>query len=515
MQKTNKNPTIKYLNPGRSKLFRLLSILVIILGIFLRLAQYFSDRSLWFDEALISLNVVNRSFSGLLTSLDYNQIAPAGFLLIEKTLANLFGETDYVLRVFPLFCGISSLFFFYKLTKYYLTPGGVFIALTLFAVTEPLIFYSSEVKPYQCDVMATLLMLLIATIIDKTEKVNLLHIILYSFIGMFLSWISIALVFIFAGITAGLLFKNITEKNWEKTRAILFCSSFWAFGFFLIYKIHLSTLVLSKDKLLFYKDSVITFDIFKSYFKYLNLYSYGVPQILFFTGLVSMLIKRKEMFFIFIFTILFMIFVSYFNFYRLANRLMLFTIPITILFIAEGFLITSKKLSANFFLLMLPITCLLFWHPMSIAAHNLINPPTIHEIKPVLKYIKEHSKENDILYVYPNAQYAYKFYAKQFGFNNDFNPDKSIYSADPELNRWIERKGYLTIALGINDGDKFLDNLLRLKGHKRVWVLLSQVLKKEHEAYIVSHLNRAGGLQLLNFSRTGAKVYLYDLSLCK
>ena len=35
-------------------------------GVLLRLTQYLSGRSLWMDESLLSLNIVNRSFAQLL-----------------------------------------------------------------------------------------------------------------------------------------------------------------------------------------------------------------------------------------------------------------------------------------------------------------------------------------------------------------------------------------------------------------------------------------------------------------
>src|SRR5690606_12042987 len=61
-----------------------LSMLVVVLGIVLRLRQYFANRSLWVDEASLALNIINRSFGGLTQPLDYNQGAPVGFLFIEK-----------------------------------------------------------------------------------------------------------------------------------------------------------------------------------------------------------------------------------------------------------------------------------------------------------------------------------------------------------------------------------------------------------------------------------------------
>ena len=76
------------------------------------------NRSLWADEAVLALNIVNRSYWELLQPLDYEQGAPVGFLLVEKLAIGVFGNNEYALRLFPLLSGIISLFLFYILAKY-------------------------------------------------------------------------------------------------------------------------------------------------------------------------------------------------------------------------------------------------------------------------------------------------------------------------------------------------------------------------------------------------------------
>ena len=84
-------------------------------GITLRIVQYFHNRSLWLDEAMLGLNIINRSFAQLLMPLDYNQVcAPIGFLLTEKLFVELFGPSEYALRLFPFLCGLISLFLFVR-----------------------------------------------------------------------------------------------------------------------------------------------------------------------------------------------------------------------------------------------------------------------------------------------------------------------------------------------------------------------------------------------------------------
>ena len=57
-------------------------VFILIYGIYIRFSEYIANRSVWFDEASLALNVINNSIRDLLTQpLDYNQVAPIGFLL--------------------------------------------------------------------------------------------------------------------------------------------------------------------------------------------------------------------------------------------------------------------------------------------------------------------------------------------------------------------------------------------------------------------------------------------------
>src|SRR5512137_1962180 len=127
-------------------------LLLFLAGILLRLRQYLTGRSLWVDEAMLALNIVNRNFAELFKPLDYDQGAPLGFLLVEKLFNLLLGRSEYGLRLFPLLVGILSIWLFYRLLKRVTTGAGMIAALALFVFNPRLIYYSSEVKQYIVDV---------------------------------------------------------------------------------------------------------------------------------------------------------------------------------------------------------------------------------------------------------------------------------------------------------------------------------------------------------------------------
>ena len=87
--------------------------LLLLTGMLLRIRQYLTGRSLWVDEAMLALNIVERDFAGMFKPLDYDQGAPLGFLLVEKVFNLLLGKHELALRLFPLLAGLASLGLFY------------------------------------------------------------------------------------------------------------------------------------------------------------------------------------------------------------------------------------------------------------------------------------------------------------------------------------------------------------------------------------------------------------------
>src|SRR5215831_4593695 len=126
---------MKGLLTKRSLSFENISIaLILLVGIVFRLRQYLINRSLWADEAMLALNIVNRNFAGMFQPLDFNQGAPIGFLLVEKFFNTLLGRNELVLRLLPIIAGLAALWLFYILLKRVTSGAGLLVALRLFAL---------------------------------------------------------------------------------------------------------------------------------------------------------------------------------------------------------------------------------------------------------------------------------------------------------------------------------------------------------------------------------------------
>ncbi len=107
--------------------------IAVALGLVFRIVQYASDRSLWFDESMLALNILHRSAAGLTRTLDFAQAAPLGFLELEKFATHAFGDSELSLRLFPFLCGLASVPLFAALALRLLRPAPALLATLVFA----------------------------------------------------------------------------------------------------------------------------------------------------------------------------------------------------------------------------------------------------------------------------------------------------------------------------------------------------------------------------------------------
>src|SRR3990170_7942433 len=132
-------------------------VLVFTTGVLLSSIQFFGHSSMWFDELTSALNVQHHSYYQLMTeSLDYNQVAPVGFLLLEKFATTLFGENDFAFRFFPWLWSLVSLVFFLDVAKHFLKGPLLVAAYILFATSVSHWLYAGEAKQYSGDITASI-----------------------------------------------------------------------------------------------------------------------------------------------------------------------------------------------------------------------------------------------------------------------------------------------------------------------------------------------------------------------
>jgi hypothetical protein len=131
----------------------------VALGILARLVRYLVDYPIWHDEAFLAVNFWDRDYAGLLRPLDYGQVAPWLFLVVERTAVIWLGYSEMVLRLIPALCGMLSVLVFHHVSGRLLQGRARLLAVAVFAVSFYPIRHGAEIKPYASDLLAALVLL--------------------------------------------------------------------------------------------------------------------------------------------------------------------------------------------------------------------------------------------------------------------------------------------------------------------------------------------------------------------
>jgi Dolichyl-phosphate-mannose-protein mannosyltransferase len=482
-------------------------VCIIIIGAGLRAREYFINRSLWLDEALLALNIIDRGFWGLFQPLEYAQGAPIGFLVVEKILSKLLGHSEYVLRLFPFLCGVASLFLFYKLATTYLSKIAALLGLTLFAVCEKLIYYSAETKQYSSDVFWTMLIWFLSISLFNAEFATP-WLIAYALMGSISIWFSHPAVFILAGTGLTLWFFVLRKK--QKTAIIKLLAVFllWGINFGLIYFISLRNLTQNQALLAYWQGAFAPFppksigDIIWFYNNLISvlkdLVGSTLPE-LFALALVIgciTLYRRNKVYSALLFSpIIFLLIASFLHVYPLNGRLILFLVPIILLLVSEGaesITLGIKGLTNHQivrFTRYIPLYIILLYPLINVyAIWN--SPRTVEETRPAISFIKSNWQPGDKIYLYYASAPAFSYYAPQFGFK----PEDTIIGISAR-----------------DDPSKYIQQLAEIKDQKRVWTLFSHIFDSEADQ-MINYLDTRGK-QLKSGEYNNAFVYLFDLDL--
>jgi 4-amino-4-deoxy-L-arabinose transferase-like glycosyltransferase len=214
---------------------------LVALGALLRIARALANRSLWGDEGSLAINVVLRSFAGLAGPLAHDQAAPLGFLWLEKAATLAFGESETALRLVPLLASLASLPLFRRLAREILGPRDALVALALFAISEPLVFYASEAKPYASDVLVALAIAW-ATLRVLRAGPSPGRLAALAAAGLAGPWLSLPAVFVCAGAWLALTGALAGRGEPRATRVAAAIGVLWLAGFALEYALLLRPL---------------------------------------------------------------------------------------------------------------------------------------------------------------------------------------------------------------------------------------------------------------------------------
>ncbi|NJK50740.1 hypothetical protein HC931_23810 [Candidatus Gracilibacteria bacterium] len=506
---TERDRNSKYRASQNKKNLKYLSASFLFFGILVRLIQYINNRSLWDDEASIAINIVNRSYSELLNSLDRNQAAPPGFLWVEKFFVQLLGDNEYALRLFPLIAGIISLFVFYRLATRYTSTLAAPIAIALFSCLKYTLYYATEVKQYSSDVMVTLVLYLILIPL-RHQILGTKQIFFLSILGATFIWLSHPVIFTLSGLELSFL---LTTRKHKVTSIIINRSPIymtWLLSFALLYFLSISSAmqnpILNDSWGDSYPDSLFDviwlLDAFGRFFSHplgFRSLTDGVAILTFICGLFAYYKTNKRVLLFLTAPFLITLIASYLHKYPFRDRLLLFLAPLAIFIIAEGIVFLLTQFRERYkYVTILGIFVLIFLviPPVISASQLIVRPQLKEEIRPVLEYVESNQKPGDTLYIYASGKSAFTYYAKKYGYEEgDYIIGDRVLPNDEDRTQ--------------EEWEHYKQEINMLRGKQRVWLLYRA--KEEEKSEISAYLNSIG--QPIDFySQPGIIVYLYNLA---
>jgi hypothetical protein len=486
------------------------------LGVVLRLVRYFADRSLWLDEAYLTINLMTRSYGDLLETLDYNQGAPLGFLWIEKLMLSLFGDAELVLRLFPLAVSLLALVLFYLVARDVLAGVALLVALLLFATMEPFVRYAAEVKQYGLDIGVTVALLLLFVGVVEHGPTDVPRTVLLALAGPLAVFLSHPSVFVLTGMAAAGLFLGFRRGATTELRRQLAAYGVWVAAFAVAYLVAVRDL----EKLRRTVSSVgagATGGL-KNLYTIFNepggmpRTAVGLAAAFVLVGAVYLWRRRPGIVVLGAGTSAALLAAGLVGAYPVGQRFLVFLLPVAVLFLAEGVdavlvrsprLLAAALVAAAVGLIALPV--------VGTAASRLVAPPGLEEIEPLLAEVADGWRDGDVLVLYPESQYAFRYYQECDDCSALTETIRRLWPAEPTAGGQDQSTAAIisqTPALVVGEaGTPYLD---RVDGRGRVWFLATHFFPAT-EPELLEDLDARG--ERIGCSHGGASLLcLYDFA---
>jgi len=437
----------------------------VLLGVALRVWAYAGNPSLWLDEILLSRNILGLTIGELATQpLRLDQVAPRGFLIVEKVAVEAFGGNELALRLFPCLCAVASVFLFRRLAARALDGLAAPFALAVFAIGVPFINYGAQVKQYSVDVTATILLLVLALELRRPDATTR-RLLLTGAVGFVIIWFSQASVLVMGGIGVALAVEWLLSRHRATGRALVITIPMWAAASLVAIVIGLRSMTPATREFMddFWRGGfaplppgLATVTWFwrqlTSMFSDPTLLRYRWPVVFTLTmlaGFVALWRWRREVALLLLGPVLAAMAAAATHQYPFRGRLILYLMPIVVLAVAAGAELVRRAASRLHLSLGGAAMAALFVVP--IVAFDF-PPYEIEHHRAVLGYLQQHRKPSDVVYVFPLSRIGMLFYGPRYG---------------------LQPTEWTTAACDRNDTRAYLRDVDRYRGTARLWVLTS------------------------------------------
>jgi hypothetical protein len=474
-------------------------------GVAGRLEQYLFNRSLWLDEALMVLNLLHRSFAQLGKPLDYQLVAPVGWLFAEKACSLLFGPSELAFRLVAVAGGSLAMVLVAVLAWRLLAHRAALLAVALFALSPPLIYYSSELKPYGSDPAACALLWLLGFWALR-GRLTALKVVTLSLVGAALFWFSHPILFVAGGFGVAVLAAGIGEHNWRRFLGFVPVFLIWLSSFAVDYWLTLRTSRANPGLPHAYPffSSPIHFSTIDMAIQSVFTLQQNPSTLLLGVSLFAAVIgglhfwreDRAACGFL-IAPLLLALAASNRHLYPLPGRFYLFFAPALFLLVGAGAEEICVAARSRFLPVAAALMVLIFFQPVLSTAEIVQHRMPGEELRPVLQYVQRHQHPDDTWYIYYYARYAYQYYAETYRLRGSNVVLGSGFRVPPPRSK---------------DWDVYQKDFSQLRG-RRVWVIFSHswTLDGVDEPAYALHVLDSMGVRKDAYMDYGAAAYLYEL----
>lgn len=485
---------------------------LLAIGLVLRIVAYAGNAPLWLDEILLARNIIDLPLAALLTEpLGLDQVAPRGFLLVERLAVLAFGPGELSLRAFPFLCGIAGLLLFWRLAEALLDGPAVPIAVGLVALGVPFLKFGAEVKQYIVDASAATLLLLIAVRVRREDS-STGRLLAAGVAGFVVSWVSQTSAMVMAAIGLAFAASWALERDRRAWRVLLFTIPIWAAASALA--LVLGTMSMTPSTRDFMQnfwmsgffplpldgvaDALWFWNSGLTVFSEPTLLRYRWPALFVLLALagVASLWRRDRFAALIVLTpVLIVMAAAVAQQYPFLGRLLMFLVPSTLLAIAAG-IDAVRRLTMRLHPaagVLAVVGCLT--SPL-LALVQAPPPYRIDRTPEALSYLQQQRQPEDVVYVWPISKVLVNHYGPRSGITPDM---------------WI------TAPCHRDDVRGYLRDLDRFRGTRRFWTLgMDARVFRPARASVGRYLDAIGhkrdSLVLPSLTFGAITLDLYDLS---
>jgi Dolichyl-phosphate-mannose-protein mannosyltransferase len=508
---------------------------LVALALVLRLVAYALNPSLSVDEASLALNIMDRSYFDLFRQLDFNQAAPAGFLVVQKLVVQAFGSTPYALRVVPLVAGLVGVLLIYPVAKSFAGRKAALVALALFAISEPLITYASTNKQYSVDAAVTLGLYAMAIALPRPSGYRQVGILALG--GVVAVWLSHPASFVLAAIGTVLIFDTVISRRWRDTALLGVALTTWLVSFLVAYEFTRSSVEQVRHSIAHSSPSSLAGGggqpgLLQSYggiarsLLGIPSLTHGIRSVialaamlLALVGLATMLRARTRDAVLLALPAAIALIVSRLHLYPLYPRTFLFLVPALVILVALGAEVLNRR--GRITALLASATLVVLFSTSMYAAVDHLRSSSESGTPQALQYLVRKARPGDSIYLYLTSQYDYRYYVECgcFGTEGEAAKARSLWPLRPT-------GGHAQFAPALQSTPRrviagkttsplardYRGDLQPVAGRPRVWVLVIDPNPNDSaglQTFLRANAARKGSF-IRSTAEPPASVFLYD-----